>query len=79
MNQYLGTKLINAQPMTKGDYNAFRGWEHPQNEDANEEGFLVEYLDGGKPNIATHAGYVSWSPEPQFETTYRRTDRKSVV
>ena len=74
MNQYLGTKLINAQPMTKGDYNAFRGWEHPQNEDANEEGFLVEYLDGGKPNVPTHAGYVSWSPADSFAAAYRKTD-----
>ena len=35
------------------------------------EGYLVEYLDGGKPNTATHAGFVSWSPKEQFEAAYR--------
>lgn len=70
---YIGTKLINAEPMTRAEYNTFRGWELPSNEDGTDEGYLVEYLDGGKPNTSTHAGYVSWSPKEQFEAAYRKT------
>ena len=73
MNQYLGTKLINATFMNRADYNKFRGWQLPPDEDGADDGYLVEYLDGGKPNVPTHAGYVSWSPADQFETAYRKT------
>ncbi len=72
--QYIGTKIINAEPMTRATYNEFRGWKLPADEDGADEGYLVEYLDGGKPNVATHAGYVSWSPKEQFEAAYRATD-----
>lgn len=70
---YIGTKMINAEPMTRAEYNAFRGWELPADENGDDEGYLVEYLDGGKPNTTTHAGYVSWSPKEQFDKAYRKT------
>ena len=69
---YIGTKLINAEPMTRQQYNDFRGWELPTDEDGTDEGYLVEYLDGGKPNTDMYAGYVSWSPKEQFENAYRK-------
>ena len=71
--KYIGTKLINAEPMTRAEYNVFRGWELPADENGADEGYLVEYLDGGKPNTTTHAGYVSWSPKEQFDNAYRKT------
>ena len=70
---YIGTKLISAEPMTRIEYKVFRGWELPANENGADEGYLVEYLDGGKPNTTTHAGYVSWSPKEQFDNAYRKT------
>lgn len=60
--------------MTRGEYNGYRGWEMPANEDAAEAGYLVEYHDGGKPNHPDHAGYVSWSPADVFERSYRLVD-----
>ena len=71
--KYIGTKLINAEPMTRAEYNVFRGWELPADENGADKGYLVEYLDGGKPNTTTHAGYVSWSPKEQFDNAYRKT------
>lgn len=73
MKTYIGTKFIHAAPMTRAAYNSFRGWELPENENGADEGYLVEYLDGGKPNTSTHAGYVSWSPAEQFDNAYRET------
>jgi hypothetical protein len=69
--QYIGTKMIRAEAMTRASYNDFRGWKLPEDEDGQDAGYLVEYLDGGKPNVSTHAGYVSWSPKEQFDAAYR--------
>ena len=71
---YTGTKTVRAVPMNRGDYNAYRGWEVPADEDPNDEGFLVEYTDGGKANMPDRHGYVSWSPKDVFERAYRPVD-----
>lgn len=71
MKRFIGTKLIAAEAMTRAAYNDFRGWTLPANENGADRGYLVEYLDGGKPNVPSHAGYVSWSPKEQFEAAYR--------
>lgn len=71
MERFIGTKELMARPMTLGEYNTYRGWELPANENAASEGYLVEYLDGGKPNHPDHKGYVSWSPKDVFERAYR--------
>lgn len=70
MQTFIGTKIINARAMTRGEYNAFRGWTVPADEDPSDAGYLVEYTDGGKPNTAEFAGYVSWSPKDVFEKAY---------
>lgn len=68
---YEGTKRLHATPMTRGEYNAYRGWENPAGENPSDSGYLVEYLDGGKANDSRHAGYISWSPADVFERTYK--------
>ena len=73
MKSYIGTKLINATPMNRAEYNAYRSWELPADENGADEGYLVEYTDGGKPNHASHKGYISWSPKEQFDNAYRET------
>ena len=73
MKTYIGTKQIAAQAMTRAAYNDYRGWELPANENGEDAGYLVEYLDGGKANDSRHAGYISWSPKEQFDNAYRET------
>ena len=73
MQTYIGTKVINASPLTRLAYNQFRGWALPSNENGEDEGYLVEYTDGGAPNTQQYKGYVSWSPKEQFENAYRET------
>lgn len=68
---YEGTKRLLAQPMTRGAYNQYRGWETPAGENPADPGYLVEYQDGGKPNCPRHAGYISWSPADVFERSYK--------
>lgn len=64
-------KIINAKPMTRIEYNMFRGWTLPENENGEDEGYLVEYTDGGKANTDQYKGYVSWSPKDVFERAYK--------
>lgn len=71
MKKYIGTKVINAIPMNRKEYNDFRGWEVPADEEGTDEGYLVEYVDGGKANTPQYAGYVSWSPKDIFERAYK--------
>lgn len=77
MQQHIGTKIINAQPMNRVEYNQYRGWELPANENGADEGYLVEYMDGGKGNDSRHAGYISWLPKAQFDDAYRPMDGMS--
>lgn len=74
MNKYLGTKEVSAKPMTRGEYNDYRGWQIPENEDPNEQGYLIEYQDGGKSKDSRHAGYISWSPADVFNRAYAPID-----
>lgn len=64
--KYIGTKLIKAKPMTRGEYNAYRGWKIPENENTEDEGYMVVYVDSDD--------YVSWSPKDVFDRAYRSCD-----
>lgn len=74
MQRYIGVKEINAKPMKRAVYNAARGWTLPADENGDDDGFLVEYIDGGKANTDVYAGYISWSPADVFERAYKPLD-----
>lgn len=75
--QFIGTKIILAVAMTRLAYNDYRGWALPADENGDDAGYLVEYVDGGAPNHPDHAGYISWSPKAQFDNAYRPTSGMS--
>lgn len=77
MKTYIGTKVISAIAMTRLAYNELRDWTLPADENGDDEGYLVEYKDGGTPNHPNYEGYISWSPKEQFEKAYRVTDGMS--
>lgn len=67
MKKYIGTKQIEAEPMTMGE--AFiEGFlqrnKIPSDEEKNKKGYHVKYKDG----------YESWSPVEAFEGVYRCCD-----
>ena len=68
---YIGTKVVHARPMTRGQYNAERGWTVPADENPDDLGYLVQYADGQETNVPGYTGYVSWSPRDVFERSYR--------
>lgn len=65
MKKYIGTKQIEAEPMTRGD-----AWgkhllrEKPSTENFDDEGYHVRYEDG----------YESWNPKDTFEKAYKIAD-----
>ncbi|ADK81290.1 DUF2829 domain-containing protein [Sediminispirochaeta smaragdinae] len=71
---FIGVKRIKARPMTRRGYNGYRGWQLPADENGDDEGMLVEYVDGGKSNHPAHEGYISWSPIDVFNRAYRPCD-----
>ena len=75
--RFIGTKIILALAMTRLAYNDYRGWDLPADEDGSDEGYLVEYTDGGKSNHPDHAGYISWSPKAQLDNAYRAAEGMS--
>lgn len=68
MKQYESVPYkIAAMPMTRSQYNAYRDWVMPENEvDMEQEGYLVEFFNGGTPNHSDHSGRISWIPASSF-------------
>ena len=64
MSKYIRMHQVEAEPMTRGEYNKKRGWQIPANENPNDDGYIVTYPDG----------YVSWCPKAQFEAAARPCD-----
>lgn len=73
MVQYTGTKTIMATPMSRGEYNALRGWEIPAGEDPSDPGYLVQYENDSKANVEGFDGYISWSPQKPFDLAYNES------
>lgn len=65
MKPFIGTKIILAEPMAEGEFNAqFKGAERDPNS-VSRSGYHVQYSN---PDGST---YDSWSPEDVFERAYR--------
>jgi hypothetical protein len=64
LKRYAGSRMIDAKPMTRGEYNALREWELPENENAEDEGYLVLRQRQGDD-------YLTWVPKEIFEEEYQ--------
>lgn len=65
MEKYIGTKIVEAEPATRGELEEYLknlGPRACQAPDPNEEGYIVKYPDG----------YISWSPADVFEKAYHK-------
>lgn len=72
MKKYIGTKQVEAEPMTLGEFIKKTGRNPYENDGkmhgCNEEGYLVRYKDG----------YESWSPKDVFDESYHEGDMGQV-
>lgn len=69
MKKYIGTKLIEAEPMTRGEFNRYKGWKNLPDDDPEAPGYRVKYADN----------YVSWSPKDAFEKAYLQVDDNKAL
>ena len=69
MKHFIGIKEVDAKPMTRGDYNKYRGWQIPADENPDDEGYLVKYSDS----------YESWSPKEAFDEAYIEYDGTGLL
>lgn len=70
MTNYIGTKVIKAEPMTRGEYAELSGRNSiltGNDESESDAGYHVRYADG----------YESWSPAQAFEEAYQSFDKMS--
>lgn len=68
MWQYINVEQVEAKKMTIGDYNNYRGWTVPTDENPADEGYLVKHSDN----------YVSWIAKDDFEKTYNVVGVRSL-
>lgn len=68
MQKYIGVKQVEAKPMTRNDYNDYRGWTVPADENPYDEGYLVKHSDN----------YESWIAKDEFEKTYNVVGVRSL-
>lgn len=64
MKQYIGTKLISAEPMTRGDFYIYIGCDISENENPEDAGYHIIY----------EHGYKNWLPAQIFEKSYLPLD-----
>lgn len=69
MKHFIGIKEVDAKPMTRGEYNEYRGWTIPADENPADEGYLVKYSDS----------YESWSPKEAFDEAYTEYDGTGLM
>lgn len=74
MKQYQMHNTVTADPMTRGEYNALRGWTVPAGENPDDAGFLIVNPSASERNLAGYDGYVSWLPQEAFAELYREAD-----
>lgn len=67
MELHIGTKAVNAKPMTHGEFHKLYG--NPGCE-SKQEGYLVEYLDSPSTQFKGFNNHISWSPKDVFERAY---------
>lgn len=69
MEQYIGCKIIKAEPMTLNSFSAT--FKRPVTDPVDPmvtEGYHVQYPDG----------YDSWSPKDVFESAYRIVTEREI-
>lgn len=67
MKKYIGTKQIEAEPMTMGEAyekGLLQAGKVPNENEKSKAGYHVKYKDG----------YESWSPAEPFEKVYKCAD-----
>lgn len=61
--------LVITTPMTRLEYNRLRGWAVPEDENPEDNGYLIQDVQGNA-NVPGYEGYCSWKPETEMGDKY---------
>ena len=64
--KYVGTELVESEAMTRLDYNVYRGWTLPSDENGEDKGYKL-----------TTESREYWVPKAVFEKTYVKSEGMS--
>jgi hypothetical protein len=70
MVAFAGTSLVHAATMTRQEYNDYRGWQLPEGENGEDQGYLIEDR-AGKKNTEQLNGFVQWLPKDEFDRKFK--------
>lgn len=65
MVAFAGASLVHAATMTRQEYNDYRGWQLPEDENGADVGYILEDREGQK-NTEQLDGFVQWLPKDVF-------------
>ena len=65
MVAFAGATGVHAATMTRQEYNDYRGWQLPEDENGNDVGYILEDRAGQK-NTEQMDGFVQWLPKDEF-------------
>ena len=71
LTSFVSTRTVQATPLNRQDYNDLRGWQVPDNENPNDDGYLVVNTGVSERNVDGFNGYVSWLPKRAFYELYK--------
>lgn len=69
MSNFIGVKLVDAEPITLGAYNVLRGCGLPTDGNYDEPGYFIKYPDD----------YVTWCPKKTFEKDHMPIAKGNTV
>ena len=69
MSNFIGVKLVDAEPITLGAYNDLRGWGLPTNGNYDEPGYFIKHPDD----------YITWCPKKTFERDHMPIAKGNTV
>ena len=69
MKKFIGITVVVASAMNRLEYNKYRGWELPSDENGEDEGYLVEDLNADS-NHVNHNGHISWKQKEEIEKNF---------
>jgi hypothetical protein len=69
LKHFVGIKKVEAEAMTRGAYNEYRGWDVPADENPADEGYLTK----------SAAGHIQWQPKDVFESEYLELDDPTKI
>lgn len=69
---------VTAEPMSRVQYNHYRGWVLPADENGADLGYMIEHTVRSRQNHPHHRGHISWVTLEVFNKTYRKPSSLTI-